>query len=229
MAVATTRSFVHEMKDMIASSGLTIKENPLVQGVYRGTVTREQLRGWACQDSHYRRAVPRLSTVRYLRCTDPEFQRKLGEVMSEESEGGQYGNAGHYQLFLRFANSIGLTEEEVWNSRMQAGTAAHIYWAELIAWTLPWFVAMSAQLAGEGQAPPAVMMMNDGLQKHYGLSAEDAAFFSVHGEADEDHGSLVEDIIATYIVTPELQDQARAVIQRKLELQWDMWSTFEAY
>ena len=229
MAVAAPRSFVREIKDEIASSGLLIKDHPLVEGVYKGTISRQQLRGWATQDSHYRRAVPRLSTVRYLRCTDPHFQHKLGEVMTEEAEGGQYGQVGHYQLFLRFAKSIDLTEDEVWNSRMQPGSAAHIYWAELIAWTLPWFVAMSAQIAGEGQAPPAVMKMNEGLQKHYGLSAEDASFFSVHGEADEDHGSLVEDIISTYIVTPELQEQARAVIRRKLELQWDMWSTFEAY
>ncbi|HLQ35592.1 MAG TPA: iron-containing redox enzyme family protein [Chloroflexota bacterium] len=229
MAIATSASFVRELKEEIASSGLVIKEHPLVQGVYRGTLPKHQLRGWATQDSHYRRAVPRLATLRYLRCTDPEFQRKLGGVMTEEAEGGQYGQAGHYQLFLTFARALGLTEEEVENSRPLAGTAAHIYWAELIAWTLPWFVAMSAQLAGEGQAPPAVMMVNEGLQKHYGLTAEEAAFFHVHGEADQDHGTLTEEIIARYIVTPELQAEARAVIRRKLELQWDMWSTFEAY
>jgi pyrroloquinoline quinone (PQQ) biosynthesis protein C len=229
MAVSAARSFVREMKEEIASSAYVIKDHPLVQGVCRGSIPRQQLRGWATQDSHYRRAVPRLSTIRYLRCTDPDIQRQLGAVMTEESEGGQYGQAGHYQLFLDFAAGLGLTPEEVWNSRMLPGTAAHIYWAELIAWTLPWFVAMSAQLAGEGQAPPAVKMMNEGLQRHYGLTAEQAAFFHVHGDADEDHGSLTEDIIARYIVTPELQDQARTVIRRKLELQWDMWSTFEAY
>jgi pyrroloquinoline-quinone synthase len=167
--------------------------------------------------------------LRYLRCTDHEFQRKLSGVLAEEAEGGQYGAAGHYQLFHHFAKAIGLTEAEVEHSRALPGTAAHIYWAELILWTLPWFVAMAAQLAGEGQAPAAVMKVHDGLRKHYGLSAEEAAFFSVHGEADEDHGSLVEDIVARYIVTPELQEQARAVVRRKLELQWDMWSTFEAY
>lgn len=229
MAIAAPRSFVREMKDEIAGSGLLLKSHPLVEGIYQGTIPLHQIRGWATQDSHYRREVPKLASVRYLRCTDPHFKRKLGEVMAEESEGGQYGQTGHYQLFLRFASAIGLSKAEVETSRILAGTAAHIYWAELIAWTLPWFVYMSAQLAGEGQAPPAVMKVHEGLVKHYGLSDDDAAFFSVHGEADEDHGSLVEDIIDKYIVTSELQDQARAVIRRKLELQWDMWSTFEAY
>lgn len=229
MAVASPSRFLREIKDEIASSGLLIKDHPLVEGIYQGTLPLRQIRGWATQDSHYRRAVSRLASVRYLRCTDPYFKAKLGEVMAEESEGGQYGQTGHYQLFLRFAKAIELTEDEVENSRILPGAAAHIYWAELVAWTLPWFVYMSAQLAGEGQAPPAVMKTHEGLIKHYGLSEEDAAFFSVHGEADEDHGSLVQDIIAKYIVTPELETQARAVIRRKLELQWDMWSTFEAY
>ncbi|HLG73859.1 MAG TPA: iron-containing redox enzyme family protein [Chloroflexota bacterium] len=229
MAIAPARSFVRELKDEIANSGMLIKDHPLVEGIYRGTLPLHQIRGWATQDAVYRRAVPRLASVRYLRCTDPYFKAKLGEVMAEEAEGGQYGQTGHYQLFLRFAKAIGLSEEEVENARILPGAGAHIYWAELMAWTQPWFLYMAAQLAGEGQAPPAVMKTHEGLITHYGLSEEDAAFFSVHGEADEDHGSIVEDIIDKYIVTPELQAQARALIRRKLELQWDMWSTFEAF
>jgi len=229
MAVDTARSFVRELKDEILNSGMLVKDSRLVQGVYRGTLSREDLRGWALQDSQYRRAVPRLAMLRYLHCSDPEFQERLGGVVAEEAAGADTHTDGHWQLFLRFAGAIGLSEDEVVSSRAYPAAAAHIYWAELIVWTLPWFVAMSAQLAGEWQAPPAVMLVNEGLQKHYGLSAEEATFFSVHGEADEDHGTLVQDIIARYIVTPELQRQVRAVMRRKLELQWDMWNMFEAY
>jgi pyrroloquinoline quinone (PQQ) biosynthesis protein C len=229
MAIATGSEVVQEFKDLIMNSGMLIKDSRVVQGVYNGTLSRAELRGWALQDSHYRRAVPRLAMLRYLACTDPEFQRHLGGVVAEEAEGADTHTAGHWELFLRFAKSIGLSEQEVVSSRPGPAAAAHIYWAELIVHTLPWFVAMSAQLAGEWQAPPSVMKMNEGLQKHYGLTAGDATFFSAHGEADDDHGRLVQDIIARYIVTPELKAQARAVIQRKLELQWDMWNMFEPY
>jgi pyrroloquinoline quinone (PQQ) biosynthesis protein C len=229
MAIETASDVVKEFKDLVMNSGMVTKNSRVVQGVYNGTLSREELRGWALQDSHYRRSVPRLAMLRYLQCSDPEFQKHLGGVVAEEAEGADTGTAGHWDLFLRFAQSIGLSEAEVVNSRPGPAAAAHIYWAELIVLTLPWFVAMSAQLAGEWQAPPAVMMMNEGLQKHYGLSAHDSTFFSAHGEADDDHGQLVQDIIARYIATPELKEQARAVIQRKLELQWDMWSIFEPY
>lgn len=227
--LANATDFAAELKHMIASSPYVLANHPFVEGISKGTMPMPQIRGWAIQDSHYRRAVPRLSMVRYMRCTDPEIQQRLAGVVAEESEGGQYGSSGHYQLFLQFAQAIGVSAEEVQNSRPNAGPAAHVYWAELIAWTLPWFVAMAAQLAGEGQYPPAVEKLAAGFQKNYGLSHDQVAFFDVHGEADEDHGTLAEDIINRYLVTPELQAQARAVVQRKLELQWDMWSSFEAF
>src|SRR5581483_752831 len=171
----------------------------------------------------------RLAMLRYLRCTDPEFQQRLSGVVAEESAGTDTKTAGHYELFLRFSRAIGLSDEEVERAPMQPGTAAHLYWAELILWTQPWFVALSAQLAGEAQAPLMVPLIAEGLQRHYGLTPEQTAFFSVHGEADEDHGTLVEDIVARYIVTPELREQARAIVRRKLQLQWDMWLTYRAF
>jgi pyrroloquinoline-quinone synthase len=229
MAIAPATDFVAELQHTIESSGYYMANHPFVEGIYNGTLSVDQIRGWALQDSQYRRAVPRLSTIRYLRCTDPEIQRQLAGVVAEESEGGQFGQFGHYELFLRLAEAIGLTREQVANAKPAPGAAAHVYWAELILWNLPWFVAMSAQLAGEGQYPPAAEKLSEGFQKHYGLSAEHAAFFDVHGEADEEHGDLAANIVRRYLVTPELQEQARAVIQRKLELQWDMWLSYQAY
>ena len=229
MAVATGSRFLDEIKQEVANSEWSSVRHPLVVGVNSGTIPLQQIRGWAIQDSHYRRDVHRLALLRYLRCTDPDIQRRLGGVVEEEAEGKDTGSDGHFRLFLRFANAIGLSEDEVVNSEPAPATAAHIYWAELIMWTTPWPVAMAAQLAGEGQAPITSRMMSDGLQKHYGLSADEAAFFDVHVEADTDHKSLAEDIVVKYLVTDELQEQAMAVVKRKLKLMYDMRSTYAAY
>jgi len=229
MAVATGSRFLEEIKQEVANSEWSSVRHPFVVGVNNGTIPLHQIRGWALQDSHYRRDVHRLALLRYLRCTDPDIQRRLGGVVAEEAEGTDTGSDGHFQLFLRFANAIGLSEEEVRNAEPLPATAAHIYWAELILWTHPWPVAMAAQMAGEGQAPITSRMMSEGLQKHYGLTAEQAAFFDVHVEADSDHRSLAEDIVVKYIVTEELQAQAMAVVKRKLKLMYDMRSTYAAY
>ena len=68
-----------------------------------------------------------------------------------------------------------------------------------------------------------------GLQEHYGLDAKALQFCRTHEEADVQHGSLSEVIVRRYIVTPELEQQARAMVQRKLELQYDMWDTYRFF
>lgn len=55
MAIDTARDFVRQLKDEIRTSGLMLREHPLVRGVSEGTLPPRQLRGWATQDSHYRR------------------------------------------------------------------------------------------------------------------------------------------------------------------------------
>src|SRR5487761_1287973 len=106
MAIATGAQFLGELKNEIATSEWSSVRHPLVVGVSEGTVPLRQIRGWAVQDSHYRRMVHRLAMLRYLRCTDPELQRRLAGVVAEEAAGTDTGSAGHYELFHRFAQAI---------------------------------------------------------------------------------------------------------------------------
>ncbi len=229
MAVPTAQDFVQELKQQIATSGKTLPEHPLVQGVAGGTIPLRQLQGWVTQDYFYRKHVPRLAMLRYLACTDPEIGQQLAEVVEEETAGTSTGTAGHVQLFYDFAEGLGVSREQLERAPVLPGAAAHVYWAELILHTQPWFVAMAAQLAGEGVAPAVNAMLRQGLKEHYGLDDKALAFCRAHEEADEDHSSLTEQIVRRYITTPELQAQARAIVQRKLELQYDMWATYQAF
>jgi pyrroloquinoline quinone (PQQ) biosynthesis protein C len=130
---------------------------------------------------------------------------------------------------LDFAAALGLSREDLERAPTLPGAAAHVYWAELILHTQPWFVAMAAQLAGEGQAPATNALLRRGLQEHYGLDDRAVSFFRTHETADEDHASLTELIVRRYLTTPELQAQARAIVRRKLELQYDMWDTYRYF
>src|SRR5919206_2673808 len=229
MATSATRDFVQELKEQVAASGCVLPEHPLVQGVAAGTIPLRQLQGWVTQDYFYRKHVPRLAMLRYLRCTDPEIAAQLAEVVEEETAGSSTGTAGHVQLFYDFAAGLGVSREQLETAPVLPGAAAHVYWAELILHTQPWFVAMAAQLAGEGQAPRTNKLLREGLQQHYGLEEQALRFCAAHEEADVEHSSLTEQIVRRYITTPELQAQARAIVQRKLELQYDMWSTYQYF
>jgi len=43
-------------------------------------------------------------------------------------------------------------------------------------------------------------------------------------EADEEHGTLAEDIARQYLTVPALQQQTRAVTLRRMELLYDIWT-----
>jgi pyrroloquinoline quinone (PQQ) biosynthesis protein C len=229
MATTVTQDFVDELKAMIRSSGMAHADYPLVKGIAAGTIPLRQLQGWITQDYVYRKQVPRLAMLRYLACTDPEIQQHLAEVVAEESVGASTGTAGHVELFYDLAAGLGVSREQLETARALPGASAHIYWAELIIHTQPWFVAMAAQLAGEGDGARNNAVMRQGLKEHYGLDDKALQFYRTHEAADEDHGSLTEDIIRRYITTPELQAQARAIVQRKVELLWDMWGSFQYF
>lgn len=229
MALSTKRDFVQDLLAEIEASPKSLVTHPFVQGVAAGSIPLHQLQGWVTQDYFYRQHVARLSMVRYLQCSDPEIAARLYEVVEEEASGTSTHTAGHLQLFIDFAAGLGVSREQLDSAPLLPGAAAHVYWAELIVRTLPWFVALSAQLAGEGVAPRVNAQLRQGFKQHYGLDDKALAFCRTHEEADEDHGSLAQDIARRYLVTPELQAQARAVVQRKIELQYDMWDTYRFF
>jgi pyrroloquinoline quinone (PQQ) biosynthesis protein C len=216
--------FVRRLKDEIARSSKQRVNHPFVRAVSEGNASMKQIRQWALQDYQFRRAVPRLAMLRYLACTDPEFQPKLYEVVEDETKGLRPGSAGHPDMFVEFAAELGLERRELETAPLRPATAAHLYYAELIIHTLPWFVVMAAQIAAEGTFAPAAAALGHAFIKQYGMRPEAVRFFTVHTEADAEHGSLAEEIARRYITSPPLQTQTREVALRRLELLYDAWT-----
>ncbi|MCZ6623043.1 MAG: iron-containing redox enzyme family protein [Deltaproteobacteria bacterium] len=222
--VMSSAEFLHRLKEEIARSPKLRVNHPFVRAVCSGTASQEQIRRWALQDYQFRHAVARIAMLRYLACSDPEFSSQLLEVVEEETRGLLPGSAGHADMFVEFTEAIGIRREELDTVELRPATAAHLYYAELIIHTLPWFVVMAAQVGAEGTFPQAVGALGQGFIKQYGMSPESVRFFTVHAEADEQHGKLAEDIALRYINSAPLQEQARAVTLRRMELLYDVWS-----
>ncbi len=216
--------FVRRLKDEIARSPKLRVHHPFVRSVCEGRASKERIRNWALQDYQFRRAVPRLAMLRYLACTDPLFQPKLYEVVEDETRGLRPGSLGHADMFVEFAAALGLERKELETAPLKPATAAHLYYAELIIHTLPWFVVMAAQISAEGTFSPAAAALGKAFIEKYGMKPESVRFFTVHVEADMEHGTLAEDIARTYITSLPLQTQTREVALRRLELLYDTWT-----
>lgn len=222
--MATSAEFVTRLKkDIQAFAKIRIK-HPFLKAVCNGMATMDQIRTWAIQDYQFRAAVPRIAMLRYLACSDPEIAQKLWGVVEEETRGMDTGSAGHNELAVRFAESVGLSRAELENAELLPATAAHLYYAELIIHTLPWFVVMSIQIGAEGTFGPAAAALGNGFIQRYNMKPEDVRFFTVHSEADEEHGSLAEEIAVRYLHGPHLQEMTRTHVFRRMELLYDVWS-----
>jgi pyrroloquinoline quinone (PQQ) biosynthesis protein C len=222
--VMSSAGFVRRLKEEIAKHLKQRVNHRFVRAVCAGTASMEQIREWAFQDYQFRRAVPRIAMLRYLACSDPEFQPRLFEVVEEETRGLLPGSAGHSDMFVEFAAAIGITRKQLETAPLRPATAAHLYYAELIIHTLPWFVMMAAQIGAEGTFPPAVAALGRGFIEQYGMKREQVRFFTVHEEADAEHGKLADEIALRYITSPPLQAQTREVTLRRLELLYDVWT-----
>ena len=220
----SSTEFVRRLKQEIQGFHKLRINHPFVKAVASGKATMEQIRAWALQDYQFRSIVPRIAMLRYLACSDPEIAKKLFAVVEEETSGLATDSAGHNQLFLEFGAAIGLTPEQLQNAELRPATAAHLYYVELIIHTLPWFVVMAVQIGAEGTFGPAAAALGQGFIKHYGMKPESVRFFTVHVEADEEHGSLAEEIALRYITSPHLQEQTRAATFRRMELLYDIWT-----
>ena len=220
----TSKDFVVQLKkDIQAFPKIRIK-HPFLKAVCNGTATMDQIRAWTIQDYQFRAAVPRIALLRYLACSDPEIAQKLWGVVEEETRGMDTGSAGHNELAIRFAESIGLTRNQLENAELLPATAAHLYYVELIIHTLPWFVVMSIQIGAEGTFGPAAAALGNGFIQKYKMTPENVRFFTVHSEADEEHGSLAEEIAERYLQSPQLQELTRKHTFRRMELLYDIWS-----
>jgi pyrroloquinoline quinone (PQQ) biosynthesis protein C len=223
-AVISSAEFVQQLKKQIQAFPKIRIKHPFLKAICNGTATMDQIRAWAIQDYQFRAAVPRIAMMRYLACNDPEIAQKLWGVVEEETRGMDTGTAGHNQLAIRFAESIGLTRSQLENAELRPSTAAHLYYVELIIHTLPWFVVMAIQIGAEGTFGPAAGALGQGFINKYKMKPDDVQFFTVHTEADEEHGSLAEEIAVRYITSPHLQELTRKHTFRRMELLYDIWT-----
>ena len=223
-AAVSSAEFVQQLKKEIQAFPKIRIKHPFLKAVCNGTATMDQIRAWAIQDYQFRAAVPRIAMLRYLACNDPEIAQKLWGVVEEETRGMDTGSAGHNELAVRFAESIGLSRQQLENAELRPSTAAHLYYVELIIHTLPWFVVMSIQIGAEGTFGPAAALLGHGFIKQYNMKPDDVKFFTVHTEADEEHGNLAEEIARRYLHSPHLQELTHKHTFRRMELLYDIWS-----
>jgi pyrroloquinoline-quinone synthase len=205
-------------------AGRSFGGHPLWFKIQEGRLSREQLGGFAKQFFLQVVEFPRAVSALHSRCTDLAERVKLAESVYEEETGRLSGSKPHPELFLDFATSLGLSREEVLGATPLPSTTALVHWFEYSTKILPFLEGVAAiNLAAEGQVVGAFGPFARALQKHYGLSEKDVAFWDVHELADAEHSDVGDHIVVKHATTDELQDRIRRAVRTSLGMWWQFF------
>ena len=184
-----------------------------------GKLSREALREYAKQYYHFVQAFPTLLSATHANTPHLTVRQELLENLIEEER----GEGNHPGLWMKFARSLGVNEQEAAATTLLPETQEAIATLRSITRDGSYLEGVAALYAYESQIPEVAKVKIDGLKKFYGISDEDAlSFFSVHQEADIYHSAGEKNILKNYALTSKEQqsclDAARRASRAMLRL-----------
>lgn len=222
-------TFVEELRAVI-DAGRAFGRHPLWLRIVDGRLPRAALGPFAVQFFLQVREFPRAVSALHSSCPDAHERVELAESLYEEETGRISGcNVSHPELFIRFGEAIGVPRTEMVHGTPLAATAALIDRFETSTRRHPFIEGAAAtNLAAEGQVPGAFGPFARALERHYGCTPAEVAFWDVHESADREHSAVGDHIVVRLATTPALQADVRRAVARSLELWWQFFDGIAA-
>jgi len=207
-----------EIDNDIASKHLL--KHPFYLAWTRGELSRQALADYARQYYHHVAAFPKYLSSVHANCDDQDTRRQLlNNLIDEEA-----GSPNHPELWLRFAQGLGLSETDVQCSEKWTETKNLIDTFRAVCRDRSTVEGLAALYAYERQIPAICESKIDGLMKYYGFrNPEHYEYFSVHVEADREHSAAERRMLETHIQQHNFKF-VKASVNRVLDALWEMLS-----
>ena len=181
-------------------------KHPFYVAWTEGKLSQEILAQYAKQYYAHVRAFPTYVSAVHSRCDDVALRQQLLENLIEEERGTE----NHPELWLRFAEGVGASRDEVKAADLLPSTAASVGRLKTLTRSDDFRCGLAALYAYESQIPEVARTKREGLKSFYGIDSERAvAFFRVHEDIDVLHQQTAKQILSDNCQTPE--DQLLAI------------------
>jgi pyrroloquinoline-quinone synthase len=204
---------------------MSLLKHPFYQEWTAGTLSAQRLRNYAIQYYPHIAAFPRYLSALHSRCADLETRQVLLENLIDEERGAE----NHPELWLRFAQALGLTQEEVLAAAPLPTANALVATFDRLSRDLPLSAGLSALYVYESQVAEVASAKIDGLKRFYGIAddgdnakADGAKFFTVHRDADPYHAQAVAQLIERNDTHSEDRAIALRAGRAALKAVWDL-------
>jgi len=189
--------------------------HPFYRSWVAGTLPPTALQEYARQYYAFESSFPRVLSGLHSRSDQPEVRQALLENLWDE----EHGDSNHQELWLRFAEGIGVEREEVLGARRNEATGSLVQTYLDAAREAPVPAGVAAVYAYERQVPAVAKAKLDGLRRHYGISdARTLGFFETHAVLDVEHSEAERRIVAER--GPGHEDEVLKGTEGALEVWW---------
>jgi len=202
---------VHERLDQIIRARHLLT-HPFYQAWSAGTLSKDTLRSYAGQYFRQVDTFPRFVSAVHSQCPEIEARKVLTENLADEEIHG----TDHPELWLRFAEGLGASRDDVRAEEPLPETTALVDTFFDVA-RGDWTAGLAALYAYESQVPEVSASKIDGLRKFYGIDdARTLSFFSVHQHYDVEHARKVASLLDQYAD----EGTAAAACERAADALW---------
>ena len=169
-----------------------------------GTLPTTALKEYARQYYAFESTFPRFLSTLHARSGEAEVRQALLDNLWDE----EHGDANHAELWLRFAEGLGVDRVDVREADHNERTEALVdtYWR--ICRDAPVAAGVAAVYAYERQVPQVAQAKIDGLKLQYGIEdGRTLQFFELHSSLDVEHSEAERRMLAEV----PIEDQAAAI------------------
>jgi pyrroloquinoline-quinone synthase len=208
-------TFQTKLLDLIETRHML--KHPFYKAWTCGELTRENLGHYAVQYFPHVEAFPRFVSSIHSQSENADARKILFQNLSEEEGNG--GTESHPELWLRFAEGLGVSRAKVMESEKspQAVKLKQLY---LDLCRSSYAEGLGALTAYEMQIPKVAEAKIDGLERFYGISdARTLAFFEIHKTADQFHSDSCMKLLSS-LSEPE-KALALKSAEKALNALWD--------
>lgn len=184
------KQFIKKLDETVARYSML--DHPFYQAWSDGALSREALAEYSKQYYAHVKNFPIYLSATHSRCNDVEVRQLLLENLMEEER----GNENHPELWLRFAEGLGVDRDAVRAADLLPQTVESVNAFKAATTSDNYLEGVAALYAYESQIPDVARTKREGLAKCYGIDDErTVSYFSVHEEADVVHRAQEREIL----------------------------------
>ena len=204
-------SFIEQVDSQIKNHHLL--NHPFYKAWNTGDLEVSTIQEYAAQYYKHVSAFPRYLSAIHSNCDDIKTRQILLENLVDEEMGAE----NHPELWMRFAEGMGNSRNNVKNTVAMKETQQLVDTFTKLSKSERYHIGLAALYCYESMIPEVAENKIKGLRKFYGIDDENTLkFFTVHMHADKWHREVLRKLIAELNDSKEKQAETMAAIDEAL-------------